>query len=198
MFSFAFFSLYSAYFSVLSNFLLRFPRLALHLLLVALPLSFQPIFTQNPLSTNLNDVNFLRLKSFSFAGIVALRVDKKLQNTKNYRSTTTSTVWFPAQTRVANYLLTRFHIYQPTWNPRVIPNRVHAVRSTKGRHSTMRASLSSAGVSWRTLMGYPSYARNCACALPSPSPYHYVMAKIVLRENLLTFPCVVIRNIFIR
>ena len=62
-------------FSVLSNFLPRFPRLALHLLLVALPLSFQPIFTQNPLSTNLNDVNFLRLKSFSFAGIVALRVD---------------------------------------------------------------------------------------------------------------------------
>ena len=105
---------------------------------------------------------------------------------------------FPLKTRVANYLLTRLHIYQPTWNPRVIPNRMPAVRSTKGRHSTMRASLSSAGVSWRTLMGYPSYARNCACALPSPSPYHYVMAKIVLRENLLTFPCVVIRNIFIR
>ena len=28
-------------------------------------------------------------------------------------------------------------------------------------------------------MGYPSYARNCARALPSPSPFHYVMAKIV-------------------
>ena len=28
-------------------------------------------------------------------------------------------------------------------------------------------------------MGYPSYARNRACALPSPSPFHYVMAKIV-------------------
>ena len=35
------------------------------------------------------------------------------------------------------------------------------------------------GVSWRTLMGYPSYERNRACALPSPSPFHYVMAKIV-------------------
>ena len=43
----------------------------------------------------------------------------------------------------------------------------------------MRTSLSSAGVSWRTLMGYPGYARNRACALPSPSPSHYVMAKIV-------------------
>ena len=28
-------------------------------------------------------------------------------------------------------------------------------------------------------MGYPSYARNRACALPSLSPFHYVMAKIV-------------------
>ena len=35
------------------------------------------------------------------------------------------------------------------------------------------------GVSWRTLMGYPSYERNRACALPSPSPFYYVMAKIV-------------------
>ena len=28
-------------------------------------------------------------------------------------------------------------------------------------------------------MGYPSYARNRACALPSPSPLNNVMAKIV-------------------
>ena len=28
-------------------------------------------------------------------------------------------------------------------------------------------------------MGYPGYARNGACALPSPSPFHYVMANIV-------------------
>lgn len=34
LFSFAFLSPYSAYFSVLSNFLARFPRLALHLLLL--------------------------------------------------------------------------------------------------------------------------------------------------------------------
>ena len=57
--------------------------------------------------------------------------------------------------------------------------RVPAVRYTEARHSSMRTSLSSAGVSWRTLMWYPSYAHNRACTLPSPSPFHYVMAKIV-------------------
>ena len=58
-------------------------------------------------------------------------------------------------------------------------NRVPAVRYTKARRLSMRTLSSSAGVSWRTLMGYPSYARNYACALPSPSPFHYVMATIV-------------------
>ena len=57
--------------------------------------------------------------------------------------------------------------------------RVPTVRYTETQHSSMRTLLSSAGVSWRTLMGFPSYARYCACALPSPSPFHYVMAKIV-------------------
>ena len=79
LFSFAYLSPYSAYCSIVSNFLARFPRFALPLLLlavlVALPLSFQPIFIQNHLSTNLNYSNFPRLKSFSFAGIAALRVD---------------------------------------------------------------------------------------------------------------------------
>ena len=93
LFSFAFLSLYSAYFSVLSNFLARFSRLALHLLLLAFlgrSASFFPAyFHSNPF--------LLRLKSFSIASIVALRVDLKLQNTENYRSTTTSTIWFPAQ-----------------------------------------------------------------------------------------------------
>ena len=58
-------------------------------------------------------------------------------------------------------------------------NRVPAVRYTKGGRLSMRTLSSSAGVSWRTLMGYPSYARNYACALPSPSPFHNVMATIV-------------------
>ena len=60
-----------------------------------------------------------------------------------------------------------------------MPNRAPAVRYAEARHSSMRTSLSSTGVSWRTLMGSPSYARNRACALPSPSPFHYLMAKIV-------------------
>ena len=60
-----------------------------------------------------------------------------------------------------------------------MPNRVPEVHYTAARRSSMRTLSSSDGVSWRTLMGYPSYARNRACALPSPSPFHYVMAKIV-------------------
>ena len=60
-----------------------------------------------------------------------------------------------------------------------MPSRVRAVRYIEARHSSMRTSLSSASVFWRTLMGYPSYARNRAYALPSPSPLHYVMAQIV-------------------
>ena len=60
-----------------------------------------------------------------------------------------------------------------------MPSRVPAVRYIEARHSSMRTSLSSASVFWRTLMGYPSYARNRAYALPSPSPLHYVMAQIV-------------------
>ena len=58
-------------------------------------------------------------------------------------------------------------------------NCVPAVRYTAARRSSMRSLSSSDGVSWRTLMGYPTYARSCACALPSPSPFHYVMTKIV-------------------
>ena len=54
-----------------------------------------------------------------------------------------------------------------------------AIRYNAVRRSSMRTLSSSDGVSWRTLMGNPSYARNRACALPSPSPFHYVMAKIV-------------------
>ena len=52
-----------------------------------------------------------------------------------------------------------------------MPSRVPTVRYTEARHSSMRTSLSSAGISWRTLMGYSSYARNRASAylLPRPS-----------------------------
>ena len=60
-----------------------------------------------------------------------------------------------------------------------MPNRTPAVRYTEARHSSMRTSFSSAGVSWRTLMGYSNYARNRACTLLSPSPFLYVMAEIM-------------------
>ena len=50
-----------------------------------------------------------------------------------------------------------------------MPNRVPAVRYTAARCSSMR-TLSSSN---------PSYASNRACALPSPSPFHYAMAKIM-------------------
>ena len=79
-FSYASLSSHSAYFGDLSNFLERFFRLALRLLLLALfgrSVSFFPAyFHSNPLSTNLNYSNFLRLtKQFASAGIVALRID---------------------------------------------------------------------------------------------------------------------------
>ena len=67
-----------------------------------------------------------------------------------------------------------------------MPNRVPAERYAAARRSSMRTLSSSDGVSWRSLIEYPSYARNHACALPSPSPFHYVMAKIVPVVQLAT------------
>ena len=184
MFSFAFLSPYSAYFDVLSNFLGRFYRLALRFLLLvfswSLGLLLFILFSLKTLSPQTWIITISsRGQSFSSVNIVALRVDQKLQNTENFCSTSTSPVWFPLKTQVANYLLTRLHIFLPTWSPCAMPNCVPAVRYTEARHSNMRTSLSSAGISWRTLMGYLSYAGNRACALPSPSPFHYVMAQIV-------------------
>ena len=64
-----------------------------------------------------------------------------------------------------------------------MPDRVLAVRFIKTWPSAMgiyRCLLN-------TLMGYPSYPRNPVCALPSPSPFHYVMAKIVLSMRLAAY-----------
>ena len=60
-----------------------------------------------------------------------------------------------------------------------MPNRLLAVRYTPARRSSMPTLWPSDNISWHTLMGYPIYARNRACALQSPSPFDYVMAKIV-------------------
>ena len=154
------------------------------LALVAPSFSFQSIFTQNPLSTNLNYNNFLWLQSSSSTCILAFRVDQKLQNTESCCSTTTSPIWFPAENAgcklFAYYAAS--HLLSTTtcsWKKLSCNACVPAVRSTKAWHSSMRTSLSSAGVSRSTLMGCPSYARNRVCAFPSPSPIHYVMAEIV-------------------
>ena len=77
-----------------------------------------------------------------------------------------------------------------------MPTRVSAVRYTQARHSNIRTSLSSAGVSWRILMGYPRNARNRACALSSPSPFHYVMAQIVKVAPRMVGRTVVSPNVF--
>ena len=63
---------------------------------VALSLSIRPIFTQT-LSPRTWVTISCRWQSFSSAGIVALLFDQKLQNTENYCSTSTTSVWFPAQ-----------------------------------------------------------------------------------------------------
>ena len=76
LFSFAFPSPHFAYFSFLSNFLARFSRLALRLLLLAslVPLSLS--FSLKTLSPRTWIITiFSGWESFSSAGIVALRVD---------------------------------------------------------------------------------------------------------------------------
>ena len=103
LFSFAFLAPYSAYFGVLSNFLVRFSRLALRnyflffffwslSLFLFVLLSLKTLSPQTWIITISS-----RWQSFSSASIVALRVDQKMQNTENYCSTLTSPVWFRAQ-----------------------------------------------------------------------------------------------------
>ena len=124
---FAFLSPYSVFlffffffvFGVLFNFLDYFSPIALRLLLlfaflVAQSLSFHPIFTQNPLSTNLNYNNSLPLSKYK--KYLALRV-LLLSELIRYCKIQIITIQlqphqydFPLKMRVANYLLTRLHI----------------------------------------------------------------------------------------
>ena len=115
-FSFSFFFV----FGVLFNFLDYFSPIALRLLLlfaflVAQSLSFHPILTQNPLSTNLNYNNSLPLSKYK--KYLALRV-LLLSELIRYCKIQIITIQlqphqydFPLKTRVANYLLTRLHIF---------------------------------------------------------------------------------------
>ena len=107
-------------FGVLFNFLDYFSPIALRLLLlfaflVAQSLSFHPNFTQNPLSTNLNYSNSLPLSKYK--KYLALRV-LLLSELIRYCKIQIITIQlqphqydFPLKTRVANYLLTRLHIF---------------------------------------------------------------------------------------
>ena len=107
------------FFYVLFNFLERFPQ-SLYvfyflLFLVAQSLSFYPIFTQDPLSTILNYNNSLVLSKYK--KYLALRV-LLLSELIRYCKILIITIQlqphqydFPLKTRVANYLLTRLHIF---------------------------------------------------------------------------------------
>ena len=115
-FSFSFFFV----FGVLFNFLERFSPIALRLLLlfaflVAQSLSFHPIFTQNPLSTNLNYNNSLPLSKYKkYLALRVLLLSELIRYCKILRITIQLQPHqydFPLKMRVANYLLTRLHIF---------------------------------------------------------------------------------------
>ena len=115
-FSFSFFFV----FGVLFNFLERFSPIALRLLLlfaflVAQSLSFHPIFTQNPLSTNLNYNNSLPLSKYKkYLALRVLLLSELIRYCKILRITIQLQPHqydFPLKTRIANYLLTRLHIF---------------------------------------------------------------------------------------
>ena len=116
LFSFAFLSPYSAYFSVLSDFLECFSRLALRPLLIAFfgrPFSFFPAyFRSKPF------LHELELKQFppveKALALPVLLLCELIRNCKILRITVQLQPHrydFPLKTRVANYLLTKPHIY---------------------------------------------------------------------------------------
>ena len=122
--------------------------------LVALSLSFQPIFTQNPISTNLKYDNFLRLKRLLLCQYYYFtRNCKILKITVQLQPHHFD---FQLKTRVANYLLALVQCL--TVCPRY-------------GHSSMRTSLSYAGVPGAHLWGIQvTYATTPAhYLLPCPS-----------------------------
>ena len=138
---------------VLSNFLARFSRLALRILLLAFcgrSVSFYPAYSHWKFS--LHGLELWQFppvdKALSSVGIVALPVDKKLQNTKNYCSTTTS----PQNEGCKLFAYAASHLLAHVKPSSKVPNRAPAVRFSKARHLSMHSSLSSTGVSWHTLM----------------------------------------------
>ena len=115
-----FFFFFCFVFGVLFNFLERFSPIALRILLlfaflVAQSLSFHPIFTQNPLSTNLNCNNSLPLSKYKkYLALRVLLLSELIRYCKILRITIQLQPHqydFPLKMRVANYLLTRLHIF---------------------------------------------------------------------------------------
>ena len=161
LFSFAFLSPFSAYFSVLSNFLARVSRPRLtpftSCFLWPLCLFLSSLFSLKTLSPQ---TWIIKISSGWHLALPVLLLCKLIKKKSRILRITVQRqphqFDFPLKTRVANYLLTRPHIYKPTWTPRVMPNCEHAVRCTKSRRSSICTSLWSGGVSWRTPMGYPS------------------------------------------
>ena len=84
------------------------------LFLVAKSLSFHPIFTQNPLSTNLNYNNFLPLTKYKkYLALRVLLLSELIRYCKILIITVQLQPYqfdFPLKTRIAHYLLTRLHI----------------------------------------------------------------------------------------
>ena len=147
---FAFLSPCSAYFGACSNFLARFSRLALRRLPVSFfgrSVSFYPADMYFHSKSSFHELEFKQFPSFDKAlALPVLLLCKLIRNCKILRITVQlkpRQFDFPIKTRVANYLITQLHIYQPLWSPRVMPNRVPAVCCTKARHASMRTSLSS-------------------------------------------------------
>ena len=116
--------------------------------LVALSLSFQPIFTHNPFSTNLNYNKFL-CRYFCFASW--LEIAKYWEFLFNFNLTSLISLKRGLQVICLRGLTST--------NSRAMPNHVPAVRHVVPRHSSMRTSLSSTGVSCCTLL------RQAMCAL---------------------------------
>ena len=185
LFSSVFLSPYSAYFGALSNFLARFSGLALRLLLlvfflVARSLSFHPIFTQNPLSTNLNYNNFLpwtRLWLCRYCCFASWsEIAKYWELLYNFNLTSLISHLQNAGCKLFAYAASHLlaHV-KPSCNAQL------CARGTLHWGSTLEYAHFI--VICRYLLahtnGVSQLRMQSRLLSPSPPPFHYVMAKIV-------------------
>ena len=87
---------------------------------------------------------------------------------------------FPLKTRIANYLLARLHIYLP--HVKLLCNAQPCARDTLPWYSSQNCTHFIV-IYWCLLAHTNGVSKlrthNRACALPSPSPFPYLMAKII-------------------